>query len=250
MTPAALDLLALDAETSFVLSGAGRILRENDPHRSPGPRLALLGCAEGRVLHLRHDVRDATAASILARLGQDPPWFDPWEPPGGLDEVLDLLSREAPVAGVGPGLVYRLPHDLPQDPGQDDGVRMVCGDTVEGRAWLEDLAARGLPQALLTAGFLGVGDFWDPWCVALVEGEVAATAFAARLGARGAEAGVYTFPGFRGRGFAAAVTARWSSLPSLATRTLFYSTQRENLSSQKVAARLGLARIGASLRIT
>jgi predicted GNAT family acetyltransferase len=115
---------------------------------------------------------------------------------------------------------------------------------------LDRLARDGPPQVLADAGFKSVDDFWAPWCVALEDGEVAATAFAARLGPFGAEVGVYTFPGFRGRGLASAVTACWSSLAGLAGRNLFYSTQTTNRSSRRVAERLGLVRLGASLSLT
>jgi predicted GNAT family acetyltransferase len=106
---------------------------------------------------------------------------------------------------------------------------------------------------MLEAGFKSVVDLWEPWCVAVERDEIASIALAARrgeIGAKaGAEIGVYTFPGFRGRGFAAAVTASWSSMPSLSERALFYSTARSNRSSQRVAARLGLQMIGASVSI-
>ncbi|MGH7925599.1 MAG: GNAT family N-acetyltransferase, partial [Candidatus Binatus sp.] len=108
-----------------------------------------------------------------------------------------------------------------------------------------------MPGYMVEAGFKSVADFWEPWCVALDgnDGEIASMAFAARLGDAGAEIGVYTFPKYRGRGLAAAVTASWSSMPSLNRRALFYSTAKSNRSSQQVAARLGLRRIGASIRI-
>jgi hypothetical protein len=48
---------------------------------------------------------------------------------------------------------------------------------------------------------------------------------------------------------AAAVTAGWSRLDSLAGRDLFYSTSTANRSSQRVAERLGLPRLGARLAI-
>ena len=89
---------------------------------------------------------------------------------------------------------------------------------------LARLADRGMPDYMQAAGFKGVGDFWEPWCAALDAGEIAAIAFAARLGVSGAELGVYTFPKNRGRGLAAAVTAAWSSMPSLNQHALFYST--------------------------
>jgi predicted GNAT family acetyltransferase len=106
-----------------------------------------------------------------------------------------------------------------------------------------------MPEALVALGFVDVGEFWAPWCVALEGDEIASIAFAARLGPAGAETGVATVPALRGRGFAAAATAGWASLPALDGRTLFYSTSRTNLSSQRVAQRLGLRFIGATFSI-
>jgi predicted GNAT family acetyltransferase len=101
------------------------------------------------------------------------------------------------------------------------------------------------------AGFKSVADFWEPWCVALDgnENAIASMCYAARLGDKGAEAGVYTFPRYRSRGLAAAVTASWASMAALNNRELFYSTSAANRSSQRVAARLGLRLIGASFSI-
>ncbi|WP_239511383.1 GNAT family N-acetyltransferase [Burkholderia sp. JP2-270] len=83
----------------------------------------------------------------------------------------------------------------------------------------------------------------------LVDGEVVPVAFAARLSDVGAELGRATAPAFRGRGLTAAVTAAWSRLPSLRSRTLSYSTDSDNRASQRVASRLGLALRGMTLRI-
>ena len=45
------------------------------------------------------------------------------------------------------------------------------------------------------------------------------------------------------------VLAAWSRLPSLADKTLFYSTHFTNTSSIAVTRRLGLRRIGASVGV-
>src|SRR5262249_34490237 len=62
--------------------------------------------------------------------------------------------------------------------------------------------------------------------------------------ASAADAGVWTHPEFRGHGHAAAATAEWAALMRTSGRQLFYRTSRTNLASQRVAARLGLRRIG------
>jgi RimJ/RimL family protein N-acetyltransferase len=246
MSPAeALRRLAQDAVATFDLCGDGRFRCENDPDRSPGPRLFLAGCPGGNLVRLRHDVGEATAACIRARLADEPPWSDPEVRPTCLLDLTDLLSREGPVEVMGSAVIHALPRGL----AFATRARIVRSETEEGGRLLARLARDGMPQALAEAGFVGVGDFWAPWCVAFEGDQIAAMAFAARTGRRGASIGVYAFPRFRGRGLAAAVTADWANHPGLAGRALFYSALSANTSSLRVIARLGLPPIGVSLRM-
>ena len=61
---------------------------------------------------------------------------------------------------------------------------------------------------------------------------------------RAAECGVWTDRNFRGQGHASAVTAAWADILQPTGRRLFYCTDSDNLSSQRVAARLGLRPLG------
>ena len=89
-----------------------------------------------------------------------------------------------------------------------------------------------------------------PWTVAL-DGErvVSLCHTPGPLRPHAAECGVWTDPGFRGRGHAAAVTAEWAALVRAPGRHLFYSTDAANRSSQRVAARLGLRPLGWTWRL-
>ena len=69
------------------------------------------------------------------------------------------------------------------------------------------------------------------------------------LTARAAECGVWTRPGFRGRGHAAAVTSAWADVLRPSGRHLFYSTEARNLSSQRVTRRLNLRLLGWTWRL-
>jgi hypothetical protein len=240
-----LRLLDIEVETMFVMSSAGRIERQNDPDCSPGPSLFFAGCSQGNVAHVHREMSENVASRVLAIAAEEPAWRDPDVLPRCTGRVIDLLSRERAVT-VAPHIIYQLPND----PGYEHFATVVCGDSVEGERMLARFADRGMPTSMLDAGFKSVGDLWKPWCVAVEDDENASIAFAARIGEVGAEIGVYTFPPFRARGFAAAVTASWSSIPSLGRRALFYSTARSNRSSQRVAARLGLRKIGASVSIS
>jgi hypothetical protein len=228
----------------FVMSATGRIERENDPDRSSGPRVFFAGCPFGNLTRVRYDLSEDVAIRMLDVAAKEPPWRDPDAMPACAEKIVELLSGGQPAARS-MALIYQLPNGLRYE----HPAAIVRGDCEEGRQMLARLADRGTPDYMQTAGFKGVGDFWEPWCVALDTTEIAAMAFAARLGVSGAELGVYTFPKYRGRGLAAAVTAAWSSMPSLNQHALFYSTSNSNRSSQRVTARLGLRLIGTSFRV-
>jgi RimJ/RimL family protein N-acetyltransferase len=144
------------------------------------------------------------------------------------------------------GVIYELPNDLEYEP----DAPLIDSESDKGERLYAYLSIHGMPSGLSDMGFRDVSDFWAPWCVALHDGQVASVAFAARLSKSGAEIGVTTAPAFRGRGYAAAAAARWSRLQSLQSRALFYSTDQTNGSSRRVAARLGLRFLGASLRLS
>jgi hypothetical protein len=79
-------------------------------------------------------------------------------------------------------------------------ARLIGSDSEEGRYFVRSLSATGLPAGLFELGFRDVAHFWLPWCVAVVDGEIASIAFAARLSDLGAELGLATAKDFRGQG--------------------------------------------------
>ena len=207
----------------------------------------LAGCDAGNILRFRHDVTEKTLLEIEALTADEPHLANPDSTALHLDEYVDLLSAEMPVEQISPGLIYHFPDGF----SYDHNVRLTVSGTPEGDRLLAALAAdEGMPQTLLDLGFRIAADIWPPWCIALHEDEIASIGMTARLGPAGAESGVVTVPEFRGRGFAAAAVSGWASHPELQHRSLFYSTQSTNVSSQRVAARLGLRFLGASLRLT
>jgi len=230
--------------TLFRTRNDGRIERENDPDCSRGPRFWLAGCADGNVFGVRADLPDNLAAELEALAADEPPFIHPASPKY-LERYPSLLHGDRP-ATADLGLIYELPWAHPY-PGR---ARLVSIDSAEGRDLIRSWAADGVPESFIELGFGRAADFWTPWCAAIVDGDVASVAFAARLAEAGAELGLVTAKPFRGRGLAAAATAGWSRLPELRSRTLFYSTGRGNVASQRVAARLGLRLRGASLRIS
>jgi hypothetical protein len=239
------DALEVQAATLFVTAPNGRMVRSNDPDGSPAPRMHLAIGGDGTVLKLRDDSGSAIAERIAVLAAQEPAVFEPDALPRFAEDYRALLGRHEALTAHDFGVIYSLPHRMPRRP----GVALVAHGTKAGDDLVAQIASRGMPQALQDVGFADLSHFWAPWCVALEGNEIASIAFAARLGARGAEVGVTTMKPFRGRGFAAAVTAGWSALPTLQDRPLFYGTHRDNRSSRRVIARLGLPFLGVRLQL-
>ena len=90
----------------------------------------------------------------------------------------------------------------------------------------------------LLAGRLG------PWAVLSRNDEVASLCHSARLTSAGAEAGVFTAEGHRGRGLGRTVTAAWAPQLRDWGIPLFYSHAEDNEASRRVAEGLGLRALG------
>jgi YD repeat-containing protein len=234
-----LELLALHRQTAFTFDHRGRMIRERAPDRSRGKRFSFTGCREGNLGVIRDDVSDPAALELERLLLTEPPLSSRGAVPVHLGAYLRVL--DSPIADHLLGLLWVFPAPLRYAhdahlvwSGTGDGDRLLArfSDVVRG--------------SLLEAGFREPGDIWAPWCVALVDGQVVSVAETVRTGPHGAEVGVDTEIGFRGLGLGAAATAGWAAHRDLDQRTLFYSTNRDNRSSQRVAARLGLSFIGST----
>ena len=246
MSQTDLDLLAIEAATIYVLTDSGRILHRSSPDRKEGPRFRLASCASGSIVQLRHDVGEDIARAIEDLAAGEPTLWHPDREPAHLNEYRRLLAVDTPVESSDTGKIWTFPDRLDYD----HPAALVRSDTPEGDRLLAHLTERGMPAPPFEMGFVDVGEFWAPWCVALHGEDIASIAFTVGLGQAGAEVGVATVPAFRGRGLAAAATAGWASLPANSGRALFYGASRTNVSSQRVTERLGLRLIGTGLAIT
>ncbi|WP_346109758.1 GNAT family N-acetyltransferase [Nonomuraea maheshkhaliensis] len=160
--------------------------------------------------------------------------------PGALEACRALLGGDSVTVSGGPSYLVTPPvrYDAPVD--------MLRSDEPAHTALVHPLRAEGWDP-----------DEWDelvgggegaPWAMIVENGEVAALCHTARLTPAGAEAGTWTSPACRGRGYAAAATAVWAGmLPGI---RLFYSTSADNHSSQRVARRLGLRPLGWFWKLT
>ncbi len=238
-------LVTAKLETGLVSDEQDRIIRQNDPEKSPGPRMLVYGFESGNVFRTRSDVVRDTVAQLVELVASEPTLYNRSSEPIHRDEYVRLLASASPIERHTSGVMFLFPAEYEYS----HGVELICSGTPEGDRKIDDLRVDGLPDGLIELGFSAVEEFWKPWCFAMHENRIASVGFTARLGDHGAESGIVTVPDLRGRGFAAAAVSGWARHPDLQNRMRFYSTSNSNTSSQRVAERLGLSFIGTSFVI-
>lgn len=225
------ELMRIRADTDFTYDARGRMLRSNEPReeaRRPAPRLFLGRTLAGHVVRFGATAPDALARRLEAIIDRLPLVGDLHAPPVALASLREALVRHAPITAEGGGPTYRFPASIARS-GEvvqlTDAKRELVRDAYP---WLYDELAD-----------------WQPCFAVVRDGAAVSCCFSSRSGADAAEAGVDTLPAFRGRGYAAAVTAAWGAAIRESDRIPLYSTAWDNLASQGVARRVGLIMFGA-----
>jgi hypothetical protein len=227
-----LELLAIQAEPSFDRRG-----RVADCYG-----ITIACCKGGQALWIGADVPDAMASELEAVFERSSPPTDPTEPPPALElcekivgAVDDALERTA-------GPHYLVPDDLRfdspiaiarSDGSSVDRLRNANPGNWHPVEWDELLDGQLGPWAIATEDDLAISICHTP----------------GPLTEHAGECGVWTDPRFRGRGYAAATAAAWVALARSPQRHLFYATDANNLSSQRVARRLNLPELGWTWRL-
>ncbi|MEX2158019.1 MAG: GNAT family N-acetyltransferase [Dehalococcoidia bacterium] len=192
---------------------------------------------DGQFAAIGSEVPDALAVELQAAVASEAP-SPPATPPASIARCEQLLTDSlGPVElSSGPGYV------IPPTTAFESAAVIVSSDGGSAKSLRDQIPERAgwtvEDWDLLLDGSLG------PWAFATIGDRIISICHSARLTDRGAEAGLWTHPKFRGQGHAAAATAAWASLLAPSGRRLFYSTSAGNLSSQRVAARLYLHPIG------
>ena len=194
---------------------------------------------------IRDDVTDVSAQMLEHLVRGEPPLFSPQALPRHLEHYLAELRGDGSPPEHHLGLLWVFAEPL----AQIEDFQLVWSGTSEGHRLLGRFA-QAMPSSLVDRGFRRGSDLWEPWCVALIGEQIASIAQTVRRGPGGAEVGVGTALELRGRGLGAATTAGWSHHDDLKGMTLFYSTGRENRSSQRVTDRLGLSFVGSTFAVS
>jgi hypothetical protein len=233
-----LGWMVLQARTLFAFDANGRILARRSPATSPEPtpRFFLGRTRHGHLWRLRADL-SASLVRDLARLAAEERVDRDLDLPPEREAALRAaLEAHAPIEHVYAGPAFRFPEFTDGRAAPRDVVRVTAANghlVAESFPWLAAEIAEREP------------------CFAVVEDEraVSVCSCATPLGpnAPAAEASLFTLEGFRGRGYAARVTAAWARAVTARGRLPLYSTSFTNRGSLGVARRLGLVRYGSDL---
>jgi hypothetical protein len=192
---------------------------------------------DGQTVFVGSEVPDRLADAVRDAVASAPPAPAPHVEPPAVAACRAILEPDGGPLTLGAGPYYVI----------EPGVRP------EGRG--PTVRSDRPPDARLRQ--LNPGNWWPgewqelldgdlgPWAMLLLEGRVVSICHTPRrMTERAAECGVWTDPAHRGQGYAAEVTATWAEIVRPSGRYLFYSTDAENRSSQRVATRLELRPIG------
>jgi hypothetical protein len=225
--PTDLELLRIQAEVSF--DGAGRLRGLHG--------ITIANADERQSLWMGAEVPETLVAELTSVFDDAAPVVSPGEPPPALERCRRLLERGSRSLQCKAGPSFLFPEDTAfsseahiqrSGGGNHETLRNANPGNWHPVEWNE-----------LLDGRLG------PWTMAIERGLVLSICHTpGPMNSNAAECGVWTHPGFRGRGYGAAVTWEWSALVRPSSRHLFYSTDAENLSSQRLARRLGLRPLG------
>lgn len=224
---AALDSLAAEIE---VVWGAGSVGAE------PMPPVVIARAGRNWRIHVAPTLPEDVGRAVRAVAAGHP------------DSVAEtLLDRMVPVLTPVTGPLHReitLSYDCSRPVGMvaPAGVRLITDDDARRLRISPDWATQPEWERMLDSEF--------PWAAATGGDQVLAICETARWSVHGAEAGVWTLPSTRGHGLAACVVGAWAAQCVGRVPRLYYSTSDDNVSSQRVAERLGLPRIGELWSLT
>jgi hypothetical protein len=221
-------LMGLCADTNFTYDTRGRMVGINSPEGRRAPRV-FLGCTmAGYVVRFGEALSDTVVSRLQAIIERQPAIEELPVAASLRGEVKGLLEADGSIVQEGSGPNYRFSESIALPAHVVQVVATNIEIVRETYPWLHEEL-----------------DEWWPCFAVVRDGAAVSVCFSSRIGRSAAEAGVETLPEYRGRGYAAAVTAAWGASVRADGRIPLYSTGWENLASQGVARRVGLVMFGA-----
>ena len=228
-----LELLEIEVDALLTHDARGRIVAANEPEGDPAPRFSFWRTRMGNIWRVSHVVPEDIAQELEALAAAEPVHDDLDAPPVHFQAMAKALGVALDPGEPERELSYLFPAEIPEPV----GVTRITRATIP-------LLSRIVPYLEGVEQYFEQG---EPCMTMVVDGSAVSLCYSCRLTDRAAEAGLDTLEGYRGRGYAPAVTAAWARAVRESGRIPFYSTSLDNVASQAVARKLGLVQYAASL---
>lgn len=194
------------------------------------PLLHIVRTDDHVICRCHADLPEATAEQIAAVAsaprGRPAAWAEAYA------RYLSLAESVSTLASVRAGPLFRFPEPLAAHP---DCVAIDGRNSELLKGALDEWIGDAEDGALMVA--------------ALADGRAVSVCATVRASKHVHCAGVETAPAYRGRGLAGRAVMGWARLVRESGAEPFYATTFDNLSSQKLAARLGLRLIGSEFSV-
>jgi RimJ/RimL family protein N-acetyltransferase len=234
--PSILELMQMHVAALFAHDERGRIVSTNEHDPDVAPLLYLGRTVAGNLWRFHADLPDDLVQQLELVLQREPVAADLAElerTPTTLSELQKLLSSYRLIEDISSGPCWYFPEeiDLPNN------VTEITPDNINLAQRYFEYTADHLREL-------------QPCFAVVADGAAVAMCSTVRIPDRATEAGVYTEEPYRGRGYAAAVTAAWAIAIRESGLIPLYSTEWTNTASRHVAGKLGLILFGSDFSIS
>jgi hypothetical protein len=220
-------------EALFTHDGRSRIVAINQWDGGIAPRFYLGRTAEGNLWRFRNDVPDSLAEELRNLAEREPVAAAVPRMPALNRAYIALLSSHVTIDQVWAGPAYWFSRFVTPSVAPIE-ITEINADLLNGgfEDWLPDVPHR------------------RPFMAVVEDGQAVSVCGSVRITGAAHEAGVETLPAYRRKGHAFNVVAGWASAVRTNGAIPFYSTAWDNIGSQALAKRLGLAFVGVDCSLT
>jgi RimJ/RimL family protein N-acetyltransferase len=221
------ELIEIEVATLYQLDEDDRLVCINDAGRGAAPRFYLGMTREGNIARFRYDLPGDIVEELLKVCSREPVHTRLPEKPLYCAAYREILDAHAPVENLWTGPAYVIPSRESVPP---EVIRITPENG--------DLLRDSYPDVLRRL------ETCQPVTGMVEDGTVVSVCISSCVSLRAHESGVETLEEHRGKGFATKVVAAWAEAVRELGRIPFYSTEWENVASQRVAEKLGAVAFG------
>lgn len=218
--------MKIQAETLYVLNKEDRIIRINESYQADSPALFIGKTKDSIVTYFHYKLPECIMEEIMEDTAES---ID-------IMNLCRIIEKYKKVKDIWIGPAYKF-NPIETSSGMASGVIVINETNKHLLKSHFPILMSELEERIPAVGYH-------------LNNEVVSVCCCARKSSKAAEASLKTIEHFRGKGYAQLVVLEWSKEVNRQGLIPLYSTSWDNLSSQKVAQKLGLVQYGMDFSIS